>query len=305
MSTAPSPPSAPNRASWPRRHRRALLLGGVLSLLLAALAAGVAASWHFSSSVVTPHRFSIAVPGELGAMPAWLIPGKRDVWAIVVHGINANRQDDLRIAPALHQAELPTLLITYREDAGAPPSPDGKHHMGLTEWRDLQSAALYALSHGAKKLVLVGYSMGGAIVTQFMERSPLSPRVAGLVLDAPALDWRAILSFNATELGLPSFAALPVEWMIGERVDADWTPHNQRDPSAAQGNNDVTGGSGVSLIDHQLRSFFALTSPSVLHETHILDMRLGSARRGLRDRERRVQTIMRRLIKRLGPGVEC
>ena len=94
--------------------------------------------------------------------------------------------------------------------------------MGLTEWRDLAAAARYALAHGARRLILVGYSMGGAIVTQFMERSPLAPRVAGLVLDAPALDWKAILSFNATEMGFPAFGALPVEWAIGARIDADW-----------------------------------------------------------------------------------
>lgn len=94
--------------------------------------------------------------------------------------------------------------------------------MGLTEWRDLQAAARYALSHGAQRLLLVGYSMGGAITTQFMQHSPLASHVAGLLLDAPALDWKAILSFNAREMGLPSFAADPVEWMIGERIHADW-----------------------------------------------------------------------------------
>jgi pimeloyl-ACP methyl ester carboxylesterase len=124
--------------------------------------------------------------------------------------------------PALRRAGLPTLLITYREDLGAPPSPDGFHHMGLTEWRDLGAAARYAVAHGAERLLLVGYSMGGAIVTQFMQRSPLAPRVAGLVLDAPVLDWQAVLSFNATEMGYPSFVSKPVEWAIGARIDADW-----------------------------------------------------------------------------------
>jgi alpha-beta hydrolase superfamily lysophospholipase len=167
---------------------------------------------------------SITVPirGELGPMPAWSVPGRSDTWAIVVHGINSTPQTGLRVVPALHRAGLPTLLITYREDLGAPPSPDGFHHMGLTEWRDLGAAARYALAHGARRLLLVGYSMGGAIVSQFMERSPLAPRVAGLVLDAPVLDWQAVLSFNATEMGFPSAAALPVEWAIGARIDADW-----------------------------------------------------------------------------------
>jgi alpha-beta hydrolase superfamily lysophospholipase len=172
---------------------------------------------------------NVAVPDELGAMPAWLIPGRSHTWAIVVHGINASREDDLRIAATLHAAGLPSLLITYREDIGAPPSPDGLHHMGLTEWRDLQAGARYALSHGAQRVVLVGYSMGGAIVAQFMEHSSLVDRLAGLILDAPALDWKAILSFNAKEMGLPSFAADPVEWMIDLRIDPDWESLNALD----------------------------------------------------------------------------
>ncbi|HEY6730576.1 MAG TPA: alpha/beta fold hydrolase [Solirubrobacterales bacterium] len=166
---------------------------------------------------------TVPIRGELGTMPAWLVPGRESTWAIVVHGINATPQTGLRIVPALRRAGLPTLLITYREDLGAPESPDGFHHMGLTEWRDLGAAARYALAHGAQRLVLVGYSMGGAIVTQFMQRSPLAPKVAGLVLDAPALDWQAILSFNATQMGFPSFLSKPVEWAIGARIDADWT----------------------------------------------------------------------------------
>jgi pimeloyl-ACP methyl ester carboxylesterase len=164
----------------------------------------------------------VDIPDELGPMPAWSVPGRGDTWAILVHGINGTPQVGLRVVPTLHRAGLPTLLIAYREDLGAPPSPDGFHHMGLTEWRDLEAAARYALAHGARRLVLVGYSMGGAIVTQFMQRSSLAPHVAGLVLDAPALDWREILEFNATEMGFPSFAALPVEWAIGARIDADW-----------------------------------------------------------------------------------
>jgi alpha-beta hydrolase superfamily lysophospholipase len=168
-------------------------------------------------------RFAdVGVPDELGPMPAWSIPGRGRTWAIVVHGINGTPQVGLRMAPTLHRAGLPTLMISYREDLGAPPSPDGFHHMGLTEWHDLEAAARYAIGHGARRLVLAGYSMGGAIVAQFMERSPLARWVSGLVLDAPALDWKRVLEFNATEMGLPAFSVLPVEWAIAARIDADW-----------------------------------------------------------------------------------
>lgn len=165
---------------------------------------------------------TVPVKGELGTMPAWLISGRSRTWAIVVHGHNGSREEGLRLLPTLRRAELPTLLISLRNDLGAPASPDGYHHLGLTEWRDLGAAARFALRHGAHRLVLIGYSMGGAVIAQFMERSPLAPRVAGIVFDGPALDWRGIVEFHSTEMGLPSFAALPVEWATEARVDVDW-----------------------------------------------------------------------------------
>lgn len=176
---------------------------------------------------------SVTIEGELGPMPAWYIPSPArgtsapgPTWAIIVHGINDDPQVGLRIAPALRRTGLDSLSITYREDRGAPESPDGFHHMGLTEWRDLQAAARYAISHGARRLVLIGFSMGGSLVTQFMQHSRLAPRVTGLVLDAPALSWQDILAFNATEMGMPSAASKPVEWAIGARIDADWDDLN-------------------------------------------------------------------------------
>jgi alpha-beta hydrolase superfamily lysophospholipase len=173
------------------------------------------------SALGLPYR-SVQVPGELGPMSAWLVPSSGRTWAIVVHGINSNPQAGLRVAPLFHRMGLPALYVTYREDRGAPESPDGHHHMGLTEWHDLEATARYAFSHGAHSLVLMGYSMGGAIVAQFMEKSDLAERVDALVLEAPVLDWRETIEFNATEMGLPGFAAVPVEWAIGARIDADW-----------------------------------------------------------------------------------
>jgi pimeloyl-ACP methyl ester carboxylesterase len=162
-------------------------------------------------------------------MPAWLIPAATGsppatpkTWAIVVHGHNDNRQNDLRIAPTLRRAGLTSLSISYRNDLGAPESPDGLYHLGETEWIDLQAAVRYALVHGAHRVVLVGYSMGGELIAQFMERSRLSGDVSALVLDAPVLDWRSLIEYNAEQIGLPGFLGLPVEWTIDARANPDW-----------------------------------------------------------------------------------
>lgn len=177
-----------------------------------------------------PYR-SVGVPDPLGPMPAWSIPASpaadaifpdANTWAIVVHGHNDNRQNGLRIAPTLRRAGLPSLLISYRNDLGAPDSPDGLYHLGETEWEDLAAAARYAIRQGAHRLILIGYSMGGALIAQFMQRSPLADRVSGVVLDAPALDWKSIFEFNAEQMALPDFFALPLEWMIDARIDPDW-----------------------------------------------------------------------------------
>jgi alpha-beta hydrolase superfamily lysophospholipase len=172
-----------------------------------------------------PYR-SVDIPDELGPMPAWLIPATGKTWAIVVHGINDNRQVGLRIAPTLHRAGLPQLLISYRDDLGAPASPDGNHHQGETEWHDVAAAVRYAIDHGANRVVLAGYSMGGALVTQLMEHSPLSAKVTALILDAPALNWKEILEFNAERMNLPGLFALPVEWAIDARINPDWNSLN-------------------------------------------------------------------------------
>jgi uncharacterized protein len=205
-------------------------LSDVHGFLSPGLEAGIDSNVYFGNPLEArdlPYR-SVNIPSELGPMPAWEIPASRsggagNAWAIVIHGINGDRQIGLRIAPTLRRAGFNSLLISYRDDLGAPDSPDGLHHQGQTEWRDLAAAVRYALRHGARKIVLDGYSMGGALIAQLMERSSLADRIDGLVLDAPALNWKAILEFNAEEMGLPGFAALPVEWAIQTRIDVDST----------------------------------------------------------------------------------
>ncbi|HEV7935393.1 MAG TPA: hypothetical protein VGP70_24145 [Actinomadura sp.] len=130
----------------------------------------------------------VMVPTELGPAPAWFVPatGPADsTWVIAVHGQNGRRKAMMPIAPTFHRLGLPVLAITYRNDEGAPASPDGLLHLGGSEWRDVESAVRYAQGDGARRVVLYGGSNGGQIIGQFLVHSPLAVVVTSMLLDAP------------------------------------------------------------------------------------------------------------------------
>ncbi|MFI9200989.1 alpha/beta hydrolase [Streptomyces sp. NPDC053048] len=135
----------------------------------------------------------VEVPGELGPLPAWFVPGARDTWVITVHGLGATREHPMNVLPFLRGQRLPVLCITYRGDPGAPRPAHGISHFGAREWRDLDAAVRYALRHGARHVVLYGWSTGATMALLTALDSSLAAHVGGLVLDCPVLDWPAAL----------------------------------------------------------------------------------------------------------------
>lgn len=165
---------------------------------------------------------TVAIEGELGPMPAWYVPASSTTWAIFIHGQDGPLRQGLRILAPLHAAGLPTLIINYRNDPGAPASSDGYHRYGATEWRDVEAAGRYALDHGAEHLVLIGYSMGGGIAAAFQLNSSLAAYVSGVVLDSPMLDFSRSVDFRAERQHVPGSLTTLGKWFAGWRFDIDW-----------------------------------------------------------------------------------
>ena len=166
----------------------------------------------------------VVVRSDIGDLPAWLVPGAGDTrggrgsrWAVLVHGRGATRHECLRAVPTLHRMGLTSLVPTYRNDVEGPPSPDGLYNLGLSEWRDTQAAIAYAIEQGATDIVLCGWSMGGAIVLQTLDLSPLSRHVSLAVLDSPVIDWGDVIAHHARLRKVPAPLARLAQGLIGAR----------------------------------------------------------------------------------------
>ncbi|MFD5102511.1 alpha/beta hydrolase [Streptomyces albidochromogenes] len=151
----------------------------------------------------------VDVPGELGALPAWFLPGARGTWIIAVHGLGTTRAHTMNLMPFLRTQHLPVLGLSYRGDAGAPRPQGGLGHLGDSEWRDVDAAIRHAVRGGAERVILYGWSTGGAMAVHAAVRSPLRDRISGLVLDSPVLDWEATVRALAVARRTPR-ALLPL-----------------------------------------------------------------------------------------------
>ncbi|WP_217184030.1 S9 family peptidase [Streptomyces sp. AC495_CC817] len=156
--------------------------------------------WYYSSPAELHLRWeNVLIGSPAGPCPAWYFPGSSSTWVIQVHGRGAMRAECLRAVPVLHAAGLPNLVVSYRNDGEAPRSRAGAYALGAAEWRDVDAAIAYALRHGAERVILMGWSMGGAICLQAAVNSGNRDRIAGLILESPVVDWRTVLRFQARE----------------------------------------------------------------------------------------------------------
>jgi pimeloyl-ACP methyl ester carboxylesterase len=170
----------------------------------------------------------VTYSSPLGQFPAWYVPGSRDTWAILVHGKGANRRETLRLLPLLAEVGFPALAITYRNDEGCPPAPNRRYTYGRDESEEVEGAARYALERGARRFLLVGYSMGGAITLSFMERSDLATNVAAFILEAPVLDLRTAVAHGARQRRVPAPYLALGNRFAARRYRFDWDDFDHR-----------------------------------------------------------------------------
>lgn len=190
---------------------------------------------HLVEHLSQPTPTDVSIAG----LPAWLYQAgtaAKDTLTIFVHGRNGTRMDGLRfVSSAVGQSDV--LLISYRNDVGAPKDASGRLQYGQTEWRDLDTAVQWAQSRGVKNVVLAGQSMGGAVVAAFMESSPRRNIVKGMILEAPMLSLHEMVA-NGAKTALPGGRGVPwtVTWtaerLAAARYGVDWAAVDYLDDTA-------------------------------------------------------------------------
>ncbi|MGN8025878.1 alpha/beta hydrolase family protein [Microbacterium sp. 22242] len=181
--------------------------------------AGFSGYYYLAPDELQLRYDSVLIGTPAGPCPAWLFPAESTTWVIQVHGRGATRSECLRAVPVLHAAGLPVLITAYRNDGEGPRTRPGSYGLGATEWRDVDAAIGYALRHGAERIVLMGWSMGGAVALQTLVSSEHSHTIAGMILDSPVVDWRTVLRFQAKEMGLPD----PLPQLAMDALGQPWS----------------------------------------------------------------------------------
>ncbi|MFS0793876.1 alpha/beta hydrolase family protein [Microbacterium sp. 1P10AE] len=177
--------------------------------------------WYYDKpdDLQIPYRHAL-IGTPVGPCPAWEFPSAvdTDVWVIQVHGRGTTRAETLRAVPVFHDLGITSLVVSYRNDGDAPRSRTGTYALGATEWRDVDAAIGYARRQGARRILLMGWSMGGAICLQTEFSSPHRDVIAGLILESPVADWRTVLRYQGRLLRLPT----PVLAFAQRILGSDW-----------------------------------------------------------------------------------
>ena len=207
----------------------------------------------------------VEVAAPLGTCPAWFVPGD---WRRHVGGARPRPgRPAARVAAGTARAPragMPALVISYRNDPEAHASPDGRYHLGDTEWLDLEAAMTHAVAAGARRFVLVGWSMGAAIIGALLSRSELAARVAALVWDAPLVDWRATLRQQARIRRLPPALTEVTTRVAGRRIGIDFDRFDLRaHPPAVRPPTLLVHTAGDSAVPVQPSRMLAAVAPAL------------------------------------------
>lgn len=166
--------------------------------------------WYVDPAELGFESSRVSIPTEGGMTWAWMVKPDATVavpghWAVHVHGRGSLPEETLRGVASFARAGVTSLIIAYRNDPGAPRGLRGRYGLGLAERRDIDAAIAWAREHGAERVTLMGWSMGGTASLLAAAYGPQRRSIDGIVLDSPGIDWPGILRAQARLAHAPAW----------------------------------------------------------------------------------------------------
>ncbi|MBD8518863.1 alpha/beta hydrolase [Plantibacter sp. CFBP 8804] len=149
----------------------------------------------------------VRIPVRHGTAPAWLFrpspTSVSDTWAVHIHGAMSGRESVLRSVDTMSRLGYTSLVPSYRGDPDNTLDPFTST-LGQTEWHDVDAAMGYARTLGARRFILVGWSLGASIALKIASDSRHRSDIQGQILIAPILDWESCITHSVKQAHLPA-----------------------------------------------------------------------------------------------------
>lgn len=156
----------------------------------------------------------VTTQSDLGTFPAWVFPGttNADHWIVFTHGRGGSRGEALRaVDHVVGELGFSALVITHRNDPGAPGSPDGHGHFGDAEWQDLETWLGWLVDERApSEVTLFGFSQGASVSAACLRLCTDTSMITGAILDSPLLSLSEALESQAGQRGIPDLLIDPL-----------------------------------------------------------------------------------------------
>jgi uncharacterized protein len=136
--------------------------------------------------------------GDGLTLHGWYIPAEDSVKTIIVcSGANGSLDADVHVAPWLHAAGFNVLLFDWRAHGQ---STGEMVTLGFNERYDLIAAVRFALSQGADRVGVLGFSMGGTVA---LATAAVYEDIHAVVADSPFVYVLSAVAGGLIERGVP------------------------------------------------------------------------------------------------------
>lgn len=119
--------------------------------------------------------------------------GESDTAVLMLHMMPATRKSFAGLAAKFQEADIPSLAIDLRGHGESQGGPDGYRNFSDKEHRDsifdVKSGAEFLKTKGAKKIFLIGASIGANLSLQYLTTDSAATAV---ILLSPGLDYKGI-----------------------------------------------------------------------------------------------------------------